>query len=258
MSGAIITVIVTAYLFAGLAIGSFLNVVIYRVPRGLSVISPPSRCSNCGYQLKPWDNIPILSYFLLRGRCRSCGVRFGVSYVVVEALNLFLWASLLARLGLTFTTLIEAIFSSVLLAGSVIDIKTRTIPRTVIYLGITMVVLLTSADSIFRRDYNVLWRSLLLGTISFLIFFSIFVFSKNSIGFGEVRLSFLIGFAVGIYGYQPVIDFFYLSFASAALYGLVLIIRSKGGRKTKIAFGPFMAIGAYFGLMLLNSIHILG
>ncbi len=258
MSGAAVATIIAGYLLFGVAIGSFLNVVIYRVPLGLSVISPPSRCSSCGYQLRPLDNVPILSYILLRGRCRSCDVRFGVTYFLIELLNLLIWSALLLRLGLTFLTLVEAIFASVLLASSVIDIKTRTIPRKVIYAGVAVVLSLVSIDAIASGSFHVLGRSLLFGALSFSVFLITFVISKGSIGFGDVRLSFLIGLALGVYGSRPVIDFFYISFASAAIYGISLIIRSKGGRKTKIPFGPFMAIGAFFGLMFLDTLHILG
>ena len=258
MSGAAVAAIVAGYLFFGLAIGSFLNVVIYRVPLGLSVITPPSRCSSCGYQLKPWDNIPLLSYILLRGRCRSCDTSFGVMYFLTELVNLLIWSVLLVRLGLTFLTLVEAIFSSVLLASSVIDIKTHTIPRKVIYGGVAVVFLLVSIDAVARGSLQLFGRPLFFGTLSFAVFLVIFVISKSSIGFGDVRLSFLIGFALGVYGSRPVVDFFYASFSTAEIYGISLIIRSKGGRKTKIPFGPFMAIGALFGLMFLNTLHILG
>ncbi len=258
MTSAALTVLVTAFLILGAAVGSFLNVVIYRLPLGISVVSPRSRCSSCGYELKPMDNIPVLSYLILRGRCRRCKVRFGPTYLLIELLNLLIWTLLLVRLGLTFSTLVEAFFSSILLASSVIDIKTRTIPRRLIYVGSAVVVSMTTVYAIYVSDLHLILRSFLLGGVSFLVFISIFFISRGSIGFGDVRLSFLIGFALGIFGARLVIDFFYVSFASAAIYGIVLILRSKGGRKTKIPFGPFMSLGAFTGLMLMNSLRILG
>ncbi|MDA8195972.1 MAG: prepilin peptidase [Actinomycetota bacterium] len=251
-------ILTVAYLLFGAAVGSFLNVVIYRLPLGMSVASPPSRCSSCGYQLKPWDNIPIISYLILRGKCRSCSRSFGASYVFVELLNLLVWTLLLVRLGLTFLTLIEAFFSSLLLASSAIDINTRTIPRKLIYVGTVIVVVLSAVYAVAKGDIGVLERALFLGAISFLVFILIFFASRGSLGFGDVRLSFVIGFSLGIFGARLVIDFFYIAFASAAAYGITLLMRKRAGRKTKIPFGPFMSLGAFAGLMLLNSLRILG
>lgn len=233
----------------GLAVGSFLNVVIVRVPSGESVLRPPSKCPQCDAAIAPRDNIPVLSWLLLRGRCRACEEPIPVGYPLVEAANAVLWVLAGVRFGVAWETLPFALFFSVLLALSVIDLELYILPNKITYpsvlvslVAIVPLSLLASDDPVPRIIGAVL------GGFGYAFFLGItliayeLIVRKEGMGMGDVKLAALLGIWVG--WVDPILVLYAL--IAASVLGLVvgagiLIVR----RESKpYPFGPWLAIGA--------------
>jgi leader peptidase (prepilin peptidase)/N-methyltransferase len=220
----------------GLIIGSFCNVVIYRLPQGKSIVTPGSQCGSCGSPIRPWDNIPLLSYFLLRGRCRFCKEAISTRYPTIECVAGMLFVLLYLKSGLSMTFFIYALLTSALLIVALIDLDHRIIPNIItlpgmaVGVGLSMGVLpLTPLASLF---------GLMIGGA---IFYLIALVSKGGMGGGDIKLIAMIGAFLGLQGGLFTI------FASALLgsvVGLTLMLLGKRGRKDKVPFGPFLSFGA--------------
>ncbi len=228
----------------GLVVGSFLNVVIWRVPRKESIVAPPSHCPGCDAPIAPRDNIPVLSWLLLRGNCRHCGTAISVQYPLVELLTAALWAAVGARFVDTPAALPAYLtFTAVLVAISVIDLEHYIIPNRIVYpAGFAAIPLLALASGV-EGDWWALGRAFIGGGGAFLFFFTLHVISPRSMGFGDVRLSFLLGLHLGWLGAAEVVGGLFLGFLYGAVVGMVLIVAGGRGRKQHIPFGPFLAAG---------------
>jgi leader peptidase (prepilin peptidase)/N-methyltransferase len=230
----------------GLLVGSFLNVVIYRVPRGESIVSPGSRCTNCGHELSWFENVPVVAWIALRARCRVCKAAISVRYPVVELATgtLFLlaatridhWAELGAYL----------VAFAGLLALSAIDIDVQRVPVSVLYptLAATTILLATAAGVGDRWDD--LGRALIGGAIGFAVFRLIHLASPRSMGYGDVRLAILCGVVLGWHGLTYVIVGLYGAFVIGALVGVVLIVLGRGKFGKAIPFAPYLAVAAVY------------
>lgn len=224
----------------GLMLGSFLNVVIARLPRGQSIVSPPSRCPRCKKRIKPWDNIPVLSFLLLRGRCRSCRKPISWRYPVVELLaGILLW--LLARRTEHPMLLVShAAFLLALLAVAWIDFDTRTIPDAVTIPGVG----LGLAASLFGPPGIVAaLAGAAAGGFSLWLVGAIYERATGvpGMGGGDVKLAAMMGAFLGAGGVFGAI--FLASFAGS-LFGVLLILRGKGDKRSAIPFGTFLAPSA--------------
>jgi leader peptidase (prepilin peptidase)/N-methyltransferase len=220
----------------GLIIGSFCNVVIYRLPQGKSIVTPGSQCRSCGSPIRPWDNIPLLSYFLLRGRCRFCKEPISTRYPTIECISGMLFVLLYLKFGLSMTFFVYAFLTSALLIVALIDLDHRIIPNIItlpgmaVGVGLSMGVLpLAPLASLF---------GLMIGGA---IFYLIALVSKGGMGGGDIKLIAMIGAFLGLQGGLFTI------FASALLgsvVGLMLMLLGKRGRKDRVPFGPFLSFGA--------------
>jgi leader peptidase (prepilin peptidase)/N-methyltransferase len=234
----------------GLAFGSFLNVVVYRLPRRESLTSPGSRCPSCGTRLRPRDNVPVLSWLLLGGRCRACGAGISVRYPVGELLTAALWVLAVVRLGgcrdcAAWDAVPFIPFFWALAALSLIDLQHKLIPSRLLYPFLALgVVLIGLAAAAGPRGFGAFGRAAGAGAISFTVFNLIHLVSPGGMGYGDVRLSGLIGLHLGYLGWGRVYAGFLLGFLLGALVGITLMALGKAGRKTAIPFGPFMAVGA--------------
>jgi leader peptidase (prepilin peptidase)/N-methyltransferase len=230
-----------AFAFApGLAIGSFLNVVAARVPLHRSVATGRSACLSCGTEIAWHDNVPLLSYALLRGRCRSCGAAIGVRYVAVELLTALLIAGCVLRFGLSWDAAIGAFFCAVLVAISAIDVEHRIVPNKI--------VLPAAAVTLLARtlvDPSVEWLAAGLGASLFL-FLAALAYPKG-MGMGDVKLALLLGFAVG----RTVPVALMAGMLAALLPSIVLFVRhGAAARKMAIPFAPFLAFGGLVALFV--------
>lgn len=228
----------------GLAVGSFANVVIYRVPRGESVVRPRSHCPSCAALINGRDNIPIVSWVVLRGRCRSCGVSISARYVVVEALTGALFALDAARLGYSAALPAVLAATATLVILSAIDVERLILPKRVVYPGLGVVAVLFVAAAAYDHS----WSKLSVGAIGaaawFALFFLINLASPRALGFGDVRLAPLLGLTLGWFGYRYAVIGFFAANLIGAVVGLALIGLGHATRREPIPYGVFLAIGA--------------
>jgi leader peptidase (prepilin peptidase)/N-methyltransferase len=221
-----------------LALGSFLNVVAARVPLRRSVVRPPSACMSCSQQIRWYDNIPVVSYLVLRGRCRSCQAHIPLVYPAVELITAVLIAGCVFTFGLSFEALISAFFCSVLVAVSAIDLQHRIIPNRIV-LPAAVVVLVANT----LRDLTPEWTIAALGASGFL--FAAAVAYPAGMGMGDVKLALLMGAALG----KTVSVALLAGMLAAMIPSLVLFARhGTKARKMGIPFGPFLAIGSVVAL----------
>jgi leader peptidase (prepilin peptidase)/N-methyltransferase len=222
----------------GLALGSFLNVVAARVPLRRSIVRPPSACMSCGEQIKWYDNLPLLSYALLRGRCRHCQTRIPLLYPGVELATAVLVAGCVLAFGLTAKAAIAAFFCAVLVAVSAIDLEHRIIPNRIV-LPATVVVLVANT----ARDLSPEWAIAALAGSGFLLAAALVY--PAGMGMGDVKLALLMGAALG----RTVSAALMVGMLAAMVPSLVLFAKhGSKARKMGIAFGPFLAIGSVVAL----------
>jgi leader peptidase (prepilin peptidase)/N-methyltransferase len=228
-----------AVVFApGLALGSFLNVVAARVPLRRSIVRPPSACMSCGEQINWYDNLPLLSYALLRGRCRHCQARIPLLYPGVELATALLVAGCVLAFGLTAEAAIAAFFCAVLVAVSAIDLEHRIIPNRIV-LPATVVVLVANT----ARDLSPEWAIAALAGSGFLLAAALVY--PAGMGMGDVKLALLMGAALG----RTVPAALMVGMLAAMVPSLVLFAKhGSKARKMGIPFGPFLAIGSVVAL----------
>jgi leader peptidase (prepilin peptidase)/N-methyltransferase len=257
----VVSVIVVLGIFGAL-IGSFLNVVVYRVPLKRSVVSPPSACATCGAHIRPYDNIPIVSWLLLRGRCRDCRNRISVRYPLVElgGAALFVAVALLlvprlaaATTGLALAAAILALvaflyLSAISLALALIDLDVHRLPNVIVLPAYIVGVVLLGAASVLSGDYGALLRAAIGCAALGLLYLALALVVPGGMGFGDVKLAGVLGLFLGWLGWSPLIVGAFLAFALGGVFGLILIAVRRGGRKTAIPFGPWMLAGAWIGI----------
>lgn len=239
--GEIVPYIIVA-LFGSL-IGSFLNVCIYRVPRNLSIISPSSRCPSCNTPIKPYDNVPLLSYILLGGRCRVCGAGISLRYPFVELLNASLYVLVFSRFGFAWHTAIFALLCSALIAITFIDLDFQIIPDAITLPGIVIGLVAGSLlmPDPFIRQSPLGFTSSIIGLIAGGgLFYAIAVISKGGMGGGDIKMMAMVG---ALMGWKSVLLTVFLGSLTGSVFGIFLMIHRKKGRKTKVPFGPFLACG---------------
>jgi leader peptidase (prepilin peptidase)/N-methyltransferase len=229
----------------GAVLGSFYNVLIYRIPRGMSIVKPPSHCPSCKTPIKWYNNIPIISYILLRGKCPNCSAKISIRYPLVEAFGGFLAVLSYYKWGFSITALGLYAFFSLLLVLSLIDWDTFSLPEPLM-LGGTVLGVITS---VFREDFS-LYESLLgilAGALPFLLIYLYYkkVRKFEGLGFGDVELMALIGSWTGIWG---VISAVFLGSLFGLLYVLPIMIKHKS-MNFAIPFGPFLALGCFVGVV---------
>ena len=218
----------------GAALGSFLNVVIYRLPRGESIVTPRSRCPHCGTPIASRDNIPVLSFLLLRGRCRACGKPISPRYLVVELLTGVLLAALWVREGPGLGFAAGALLALMLLPIFFIDLDHHIVPNAISYPGLLVGLLLAVPQG------RLLDASLTAaGAGAF--FLLIAVASRGGMGGGDIKLAAMIG---AFLGYPATVFALLVAFTTGAVAGLLLIATGRRSRKDPIPFGPSLALGA--------------
>jgi leader peptidase (prepilin peptidase)/N-methyltransferase len=234
----------------GLAVGSFLNVVIHRVPAGESVVHPRSRCPSCGHEITARDNIPVVSWVLLRGRCRSCAAPISARYPLVELLTAALFVVMLLRFGLEWELAAYLYLAAVGVALAAIDIDVHRLPDVLTlpsYGVLGGLLLLPAAVEAQWDDYLRAWLAAL---ALFAFYFVLVLVYPAGMGFGDVKLAGVLGLALGFQGWGEVVVGGFLGFALGAVGGITLMLVRGAGRKTKVAFGPFMLLGALAALLV--------
>ena len=233
----------------GLAVGSFLNVVIYRVPRKESVVRPRSRCPGCGTQLAERDNIPIVSWVLLRGHCRTCGEPISARYPLVELTTAALFVAAALRFGLDWVLPAYLVFFAALVAITFIDLELYIIPNRVLYPAIFISIPLLVLAAAAQSEWGNLERAVIGAVVAWVFFLVLHLVSPRGMGFGDVRLSFLLGLFLGWLDLRHVFLGVFFGFLLGSIVGVALMILRRRGRKDYIPFGPFLAVGAIVAVL---------
>lgn len=246
-------------LILGLLIGSFLNVCIYRVPREKSIVSPPSSCPACGSAIRPWDNIPLISYLLLLGKCRKCGEKISLRYPAVELINGLLYAAVWFHFGPGWELPFLFAFVSAMLVITFIDLDFQIIPDVITLPG--MIIGLAAAQFIIPDplpDPNSKFQ--LLGFVNSIIgllaggvfFYLVALLSRGGMGGGDVKMMAMVG---AFTGWKGVFLTTLVGSFSGSLVGIALMVFKGKGRKSKIPFGPFLALGSLVTLFFGSRIY---
>lgn len=253
----------------GLLIGSFLNVVIYRVPNGMSVVSPPSACPTCGNHIRSLDNIPVVSWLMLRAKCRNCKSKISARYPLVESATAVFF-------GLVAATIIPPLLSGELsarqttagvitlaaflyLAGitvslALIDLDTHKLPDAIVLPAYLVGGGLFLAASIAEGDYSALIRAAV-GLAALLLFYFLMAFAYPAgMGLGDVKLAGVLGMYLGWVGWGALASGAIAAFILGGIYALVLVVTRRANRKSGIPFGPWMLLGAWVGIAFGNQL----
>ena len=237
----------------GLIFGSFANVVIYRVPREESLSSPPSACPDCGARIKAYDNIPVVSWLLLRGRCRACGQPISPRYPTIEAIFGLAFAAVAWRIGLDWSLAGFLLFAWLLIVVAIIDTQTRKIPNRLTYpLTPALLALLAAAAFLTGEPARAL-QTLIGGAAGFVALLALALIQPKGMGMGDVKLAGFIGIGLGYLSYGHVVLGLFGGFFVGAVGGVALLaVRALSGRSLrnqKIPFGPYLAVGALLALL---------
>jgi leader peptidase (prepilin peptidase) / N-methyltransferase len=226
----------------GLAIGSFLNVVIHRLPRGESLVKPRSRCPECGAEIRPYDNLPVVSWLLLRGRCRSCGAQISAGYPLVELLTAALFVAVVLVKGADRDAWLGLAFVTVLVPVAFIDLDHRIIPNRILLPGAIVGIALVAAIHPGDLPEHLIAAAaaggfLLLAAIAY----------PAGMGMGDVKLAAVMGLYLG----RSVGPAMLAGLLAGTLVGMGIMARKgmRAGRKTAVPFGPFLALGGVVGLL---------
>jgi leader peptidase (prepilin peptidase)/N-methyltransferase len=248
----------------GALIGSFLNVVVYRVPRGESVVAPPSACPSCSHRIRGLDNIPVLSWLVLRGKCRDCKAPISIRYPLIELgtamffalVGVWVFSRPSAGLYLTGAELLGLVLllvaflylAAVSVALALIDLDIHRLPdKLVLPAYIAGVVLLGSAILV-TGEYGRLLSAGVGMAVLWLLYFMMAVLYPGGMGFGDVKLAGVLGLFLGWLGWGPLIVGAFSAFLFGGLFALMLLVSRRVSRKGGIPFGPWMLMGAWVGI----------
>jgi leader peptidase (prepilin peptidase) / N-methyltransferase len=235
----------------GLAIGSFLNVVVHRVPRGESVASPPSACPRCGAAIRARHNVPVLGWLVLRGRCADCAAPIAVRYPLVELGTGLLFAVVALRLAdrpVLLPAYLYLVAAGVALA--LIDLDTRTLPNAIVLPSYPVLAVLLAGAAAVDQDWWSLARAGIGAAALFGFYFLLAFAYPAGMGWGDVKLAGVLGAALGYLSWSTLLVGAFGGFVLGATAGIAVMAAGKGGRKTALPYGPFMIAAAVLALFL--------
>lgn len=222
----------------------------YRLPRGLSIVSPRSSCPHCGKELAWYDNIPLISYIALGGRCRYCRERIRLRYPLIEFAVALLWFLLTIRLGVVAELPAFLAMAAALVMLSAIDLEHRRLPNKILGPASVIALILLAVAAFAGDDWSRFLNSLI-GAVAYgLPLFLIVIIVPKGMGEGDIKLAAYLGLHLGWIGLAHVAVGAILGFFTGSIAGVALIAAGKKGRKDPIAFGPFMALGAILAVFL--------
>lgn len=232
----------------GLAIGSFLNVVIWRVPRGESIVRPASRCPACDAPIRPRDNVPIVSWALLRGRCRDCRQAISPRYPLVELATGLLFAGFALRFGAHAELAAYLYLAAVGVALTLIDLDVFRLPDAIVYPSYPVGLALLGIAAGIHGDTTDYLRAVA-GMVVLFAFYALtwFVYPAG-MGLGDVKLAGVLGLYLGWLGWGPLVVGAFAAFLVGGIVSVGLVVFRDAGRKTRVPFGPFMLIGVLIGI----------
>lgn len=248
------SVLVIVGAFLGLLIGSFLNVVAHRVPLERSVVSPPSACPGCGSPIRARDNLPVLSWLVLRGRCRDCGIAISARYPLVEAATGVLFAATAALVGAVWVLPAYWWFVALGVVLTLTDLDHRRIPNRILYPGTVVAVVLLVGGAIADGDLGALGRGLAGGMAYFGFLLAVAVVARGGFGFGDVKLAFVLGVFTAYRSWGTLAVAVFAAFLVGGLVSIALLAMRRADRKTAIPFGPALVAGALLALAVGDAV----
>ena len=248
---------VTLLVVLGVLSGSYLGVVADRVPRGEPTSTGRSHCDACGDALRWFELIPILSWVLQRGRCRQCGASITLAPLLMEVVTGALFGAVGARFGFHLETAAFVVLVAVLMPLALIDLRTKRLPRELIYLGTALGAPILVIAALVADEPQRIWWAAVGGGGALAFFLALYLGWSGGMGDGDVRLAALLGMNLGWIGLSHVPIGLFLGFLLGAVIGVIVMARQGGDRKTAIPFGPFMALGAVIALLWgRNLVHL--
>lgn len=232
----------------GAIIGSFLNVVVWRVPRGESVVLPPSRCPACGQVIRARDNVPVLSWLVLRGRCRDCREPISIRYPLVETTTAVLFVLVVVRLGWNWTVPAYLYLAALGLSLALIDLDSHRLPDALVLPAYPVLAILLTAASWAGGDWPALLRAAIGGAALWLLYGGLMVIRPGGMGFGDVKLAGVLGAGLAFLGWGPLMVGAFAAFLLGGAYAIGLMVFGRAGRRSRIPFGPWMVLGAAAGV----------
>ena len=239
----------------GLIVGSYLNVVIYRLPLGLSTVTPRSRCPGCGAAIRAWDNLPVVSFLLLRGRCRACGDRISWRYPAVEAATSLLFAGCLERFGFTLRTPAAMLFCCLMVALAMIDFDHMLLPDRITWPGIAVGIAIQPWAPLAGGLLPAVWGALLGAGILLAVWGGWYLVRREEgMGLGDVKMLAMVG---SFLGWKGVVVTLFCGALAGSLVGVALMRWGSHDMRSKLPFGTFLALGGllavFFGEALVSS-----
>lgn len=243
------TVVVVGCAALGLLIGSFLNVVIWRVPRGESVVRPASACPACGAPLAARDNVPVLSWLLLRARARCCGARISARYPLVELATAGFFAGVAAWLGLSWALPAYLFLAAITVALTVIDIDALRLPFVIVAPAFIVAVVLLGGASLAAGDGASALRAVLGAAALWSFYRLLHAINPRGMGYGDVRLAGVLGLYLAWLGWGTLAVGAFLGFFTGGLGGIALMLLQRANLKSHIPYGPYLLLGAWLGMV---------
>lgn len=248
---------------AGLSIGSFLNVVVYRVPLGLSIVRPASACPGCGSAIRARDNVPVLSWLLLGRRCRDCRTSISARYPLVELLTgvAFIAVALLfapqiasahgpaAIVGASLELVAFLVLAGISIALSAIDLELRRLPNQIVLFGLIAGVVLLVPAILLAGEPELLISAAIGAAGSFLFYLLLAVVGRGGMGMGDVKLAGVLGLYLGALGWAQLAVGVLAAFAVGAIAGAIILVIRRSVKDRSLPFGPWMFVGAWIGIV---------
>lgn len=236
----------------GLAVGSFLNVVIWRAPRGESLVHPPSACPKCGHAIRPRDNVPVLSWLILRGRCRDCGEPISARYPLVEAATGVLFVFVALRFGLdddaAWAIPAFLYLTAIAVALTLIDIDVHRLPNRIVLPAYPIGLVLLAAATAASGDWFALVRALVGAAALFVFYLALALIVPRGMGLGDVKLAGVVGLYLGWLGWGALLVGAFAAFLLGGVFSIALLAARRARRGSGIPFGPWMLAGAAVGI----------
>jgi leader peptidase (prepilin peptidase)/N-methyltransferase len=229
----------------GLAVGSFLNVVIYRVPRDESLVRPGSHCPHCGNAIRNRHNVPVLGWLLLRGKCADCAAPISVRYPLVEAGTAVLFVAVAAKFGWSWELPAYLYLAAIAVALAAIDIDVMRLPNKIVLPSYAVVPLLMLPAAIAGHSWSAGLRGLAAAVVLYLLYRLLAIWGM---GGGDVKLAPLLGLYLGWLGWDSVAVGAFAGFLLGGVAGALLMLLRGAGRKTRVPFGPYMLAGAFLAV----------
>lgn len=234
--------LLSAAALLGLAVGSFLNVVIYRVPRGESVVSPGSHCPHCGSAVRSRQNIPVLSWILLRGKCADCRGPISGRYPLVEAGTAVLFVAVAAKFGLSWELPAYLYLAAISIALAVIDLDVKRLPNVIVLPSYVVAIALLVPAAVAEHSWAAIVRGAIAGIVLYGFFFFLTIFRM---GMGDVKLAGLLGLYLGWLGWNAAVVGAFAGFLIGGVVGGLLWLTRLADRKSRFPYGPAMLAGAF-------------